>query len=111
LYAGYWARVRIYENGNPIGQVQYSHLTSQRPIGSINPRGGTVGTIGSFRNGSSCWKNAVHVHMELGNYTGPYAACMHVYGTYYGLVPGSYMGYIGQYGKPPLSGNRCPNGI
>jgi hypothetical protein len=111
---GYYAVVQIRHNGNEIGQIKYAHLASAPALGQISRWGGTVGTIAALPFGDSpCYQvsnsSGRHIHIELRSY-GSRPACGHDYGAV-SLQPTNYIGYIGDYGKAPLSGNRCPSGI
>lgn len=112
---GYYAVVEIRHSGNPIGRVTFSHLAAAAKAGTISRWGGTVGTIASLplNSGAACYqvKTAAgrHSHIELRSY-GTRPACAHDWGAT--SIPATrYQGYIGNYGKAPLSGNRCPSGI
>ena len=112
---GYWAIVEVRHNGVAVGQVLYSHLAREATRGAISRWGGTVGTVAAlpFNSGSRCYavRNAdgQHVHMDLKN-LGSRPACAHDWGAV--AIPETrYQGYLGDYGRQPLSGNRCPSGI
>lgn len=113
---GYYAVVEIRRSGNPIGRVTFSHLAAKAAAGTISRWGGTVGKIASLPFGGAtgtCYQvntpAGVHSHIELRSY-GVRPACAHDWGAI--AIPATrYQGYIGDYGKAPLSGNRCPSGI
>lgn len=112
---GYYAVVEIRHSGNPIGRVTFSHLAAKAPTGTISRWGGTVGTIASLplNSGAACYQvrsaAGQHSHIELRSY-GVRPACAQDWGAT--SIPATrYQGYIGNYGKAPLSGNRCPGGI
>lgn len=114
-YCGYYAVVEIRHGGNPIGRVTFSHLAARAATGQIGRWGGTVGKLASLplNSGYACYQvrsaSGRHTHVELRNY-GPRAACAHDWGTV-SIPETRYQGYLGDYGKAPLSGNRCPSGI
>lgn len=113
---GYYAVVEIRRNGNPIGRVMFSHLKAKAATGQVNRWGGTVGTIASLpfnQPRGSCYQvtnsRGQHTHIEFRSY-GSRPACAHDWGAI--SIPATrYQGYIGDYGKAPLSGNRCPDRI
>lgn len=115
---GFYAVVEIRHSGNKIGRVTFSHLASKARIGTISRWGGTVGTIAKLpynqpnRTGA-CYvvsnPNGEHTHIEFRS-DGSRPACAHRWGAV-SIPAGRYQGYIGNYGKAPLSGNRCPSGI
>jgi len=114
-YCGYYAVVEIRRSGNAIGRVTFSHLAARAPTGSINRWGGTVGKVASLplNSGRACYQvryaSGRHTHIEFRSY-GSRPACAHDWGAT--SIPATrYQGYIGDYGKAPLSGNRCPSGI
>jgi hypothetical protein len=95
--------------------VTFSHLAGLARSGQIGRWGGVVGKIAPLPlNGPySCYQvrlpSGRHSHVEFRSY-GSRAACAHDWGAV--PIPATrYQGYIGDYGKVPLSGNRCPNGI
>lgn len=113
---GYYARIEIRHNGNPIGLVSFHHLSGVPAPGTAIARwGGTVGTVANLplSSGASCYQVTTaagrHTHIEFRNY-GTRPACAHDYGQV-SRVAGNYQGYLGDYGKAPLTGNRCPSGI
>ena len=117
---GYYAVVEIRHSGNPVGRVTFSHLAAPAALGTISRWGGDVGRIaalpvaanGSFPN-PSCYQvryaSGRHSHIEFRSY-GSQPACGHDWGAV-SIPVTRYQGYIGNYGKSPLSGNRCPSGI
>ena len=114
-YCGYYAVVEMRHSGNTIGRVTFSHLAARAPTGQINRWGGTIGKIAALPlNGpNSCYQVRTtagrHSHIEFRSY-GSRPACAHDWGAV--SIPATrYQGYIGDYGKAPLSGNRCPSGI
>ncbi|MGD9798055.1 MAG: hypothetical protein AB7V15_08120, partial [Acidimicrobiia bacterium] len=96
-------------------RVTFSHLAARAATGQIGRWGGTVGKLASLplTSGYACYQvrsaSGRHTHVELRNY-GPRAACAHDWGTV-SIPETRYQGYLGDYGKAPLSGNRCPSGI
>lgn len=114
---GYYAVVEIRHSGNPIGRVTFSHLAAKAATSQINRWGGTVGKIASLPllgdNGNPCYRvktsAGVHAHIEFRSY-GTRPACAHDWGAI-SIPETKYQGYVGDYGKAPLSGNRCPGGI
>lgn len=113
---GYYATVEVRHSGNAIGRVTYSHLAAMAPTGTISRWGGTVGTIAKlpYNSGATCYQvsnpSGEHTHIEFRNYNTTRAACAQDYGAVSKLAT-NYQGYLGDYGKAPLSGNRCPSGI
>ncbi len=112
---GYYAVVEIRHSGNPIGRVTFSHLAAMARTGTISRWGGAVGTIASLplNSGAACYQVKTtagqHSHIELRSY-GTRPACAHDWGA--ASIPATrYQGYLGNYGKAPLSGNRCPSGV
>lgn len=112
---GYYARVELRHDGNSIGMVSFHHLAAPPARGQISRWGGRVGTIGNLplNSGAACYQVSTpqgrHSHIEFRNY-GFRPACAQDYGQV-SKVATNYQGYLGDYGKAPLAGNRCPGGI
>ena len=112
---GYYAVVEVRHSGNPIGRVTFSHLAAKAAIGQMARWGGQVGTIANLplNSGAACYQvkyaSGRHSHIEFRNY-GSRPACGQDWGVT-SIPETRYQGYVGDYGKAPLSGNRCPSGI
>ena len=116
---GYYARVEIRHSGNPIGMVSFHHLASRAPTKrEISRWGGTVGKIAEvaaqFRR-SPCYQVKHAQNRRALAYRVPELRLSsrlrpRLRGNV-SIPAARYQGYIGDYGKAPLSGNRCPAGI
>ncbi len=106
--------VGVYFDGALIGRISYAHVDNGLALGThnrpVNRWGGSVGTVGTYKNirkpdGSSCWTGR-HLHLEAGNASG--RSCF-----WSGLTAGraratgGYLGYVG-YNSPARA---CPPGI